>query len=43
MTSVYVAGILLRKPRRVWGLGPDSWAALFVYVFGIWGFLLVSR
>ena len=43
MTSVYVAGIILRKPRRVWGLGPDSWAALIVYVFGIWGFVLVSR
>jgi cation:H+ antiporter len=43
MTSIYVAGILLRKPRRYWGLGPDSWAALIVYVFGIWGFVLVSR
>lgn len=43
MTSVYVAGILLRKPRRYGGLGPDSWAALIVYVFGIWGFVLVSR
>jgi cation:H+ antiporter len=43
MTTVYVAGILLRKPKRYWGLGADSWAALVIYAFGIWGFLLVSR
>lgn len=43
MTAVYVAGILLRKPRRYWGLGADSWAALLIYVLGTWGFLLVSR
>ena len=43
MTAVYVAGILLRKPRRYWGLGADSWAALLIYVLGTWGFVLVSR
>ncbi|MCU0231025.1 MAG: sodium:calcium antiporter [Acidobacteria bacterium] len=43
MTTVYVAGILLRKPKRYGGLGADSWAALVIYAFGIWGFLLVSR
>ncbi len=43
MTAVYVGGILLRKPRRYWGLGADSWAALLIYVLGTWGFVLVSR
>ncbi len=43
MTAVYVAGILLRKPRRYWGIGADSWAALLIYVLGTWGFVLVSR
>ncbi|WP_374690652.1 sodium:calcium antiporter [Accumulibacter sp.] len=43
MTAVYVAGILLRHPRRYWGLGADSWAALLIYVLGTWGFMLVSR
>jgi cation:H+ antiporter len=42
MTAVYVAGILLRKPRRYWGLGADSWAALLIYILGTWGFMLVS-
>ncbi|MCM8611949.1 sodium:calcium antiporter [Accumulibacter sp.] len=42
MTTVYVAGILLRHPRRYWGLGADSWAALLIYVLGTWGFVLVS-
>jgi cation:H+ antiporter len=43
MTAVYVAGILLRKPRRYWGLRADSWAVLLIYVLGSWGFVLVSR
>ncbi|MBL8421686.1 MAG: hypothetical protein JNK92_13750 [Dechloromonas sp.] len=43
MTAVYVGGILLRKTRRYWGLGADSWAALLIYVLGTWGFVLVSR
>lgn len=43
MTAVYVAGIILRKPRRYAGLGADSWAALVIYLLGTWGFVLVSR
>jgi cation:H+ antiporter len=43
MTAVYVAGIILRKPGRYWGLGADSWAALLIYILGTWGFVLVSR
>jgi cation:H+ antiporter len=43
MTAVYVGGILLRKTRRYWGLGADSWAALLIYGLGTWGFVLVSR
>ncbi|MBL8393906.1 MAG: sodium:calcium antiporter [Candidatus Accumulibacter sp.] len=43
MTTIYVAGIILRKPRRYWGLGADSWVVLLIYVLGIWGFVLVSR
>ena len=43
MMAVYVAGILLRKPRRYWGLGADSWAVLLIYILGSWGFVLVSR
>ncbi len=43
MTALYVAGILLRKPRRYGGLGADSWGALIIYLLGTWGFVLVSR
>lgn len=42
MTAIYVFGIMLRMPRRYLGLGADSWAALFFYGLGIWGFLVVS-
>jgi cation:H+ antiporter len=43
MTTVYVAGIILRKPRRYGGLGADSWITTFIYLLGLWGFVIVSR
>ncbi len=42
MTTVYVAGIILRPQRRYGGLGVDSWAAVVAYGFGLWGLVLVS-
>lgn len=42
MTAIYVFGILLRSRRRYWGLGVDSWAVFAVYLFGLWGLVLVS-
>jgi cation:H+ antiporter len=43
MTTIYVAGIMLRKPRRYFGLGADSWLVALLYGLGIWGLVLVSR
>jgi cation:H+ antiporter len=43
MTTIYVAGIILRKPRRYMGIGADSWLVALVYGLGIWGLMLVSR
>jgi len=42
MTTVFVAGIILRPQRRYAGLGPDSWVVLLVYLLGLWGFVVVS-
>jgi cation:H+ antiporter len=42
MTTIYVAGIVLRKPRRYLGLGVDSWFALVIYALGIWGLVIIS-
>jgi hypothetical protein len=42
MTAVFVSGIVLRPQRRHLGLGLNSWIALLVYAFGIWGLLVVS-
>jgi cation:H+ antiporter len=42
MTTVFVSGIVLRPQRRHFGLGLDSWIALFIYVLGVWGLLVVS-
>lgn len=43
MTVIFVAGIILRPPRRYAGLGPDSWVVSIVYVLGLWGLLVISK
>lgn len=43
MTAVFVAGIILRPSKRVVGLGPDSWVAFIIYLFGLWGLVIVSQ
>jgi cation:H+ antiporter len=43
MTAVFVAGIIIRPSRRIAGLGPDSWVVLIVYLFGLWGLVVVSQ
>ncbi|MCM8600278.1 MAG: sodium:calcium antiporter [Candidatus Accumulibacter sp.] len=43
MTTIYVAGILLRPRWRYWGLGADSWAAFIAYGLGLWGLVLISN
>ena len=42
MTAVFVAGIMLRPTRRIFGLGPDSWVVTLIYLLGLWGLLIVS-
>jgi cation:H+ antiporter len=42
LTAVYVAGLVLRPPRKVAGLGPDSWLAVVLYALGIGGLLLIA-
>ena len=43
MTAVFVAGILIRPSRRIAGLGPDSWVVVILYLFGLWGLVVVSK
>ena len=42
MTSVFVAGILMRPRTRRWKLGPDSLVATAVYALGLWGLVYIS-
>jgi cation:H+ antiporter len=43
MTAVFVAGIIIRPSRRIAGLGPDSWLVFILYLFGLWGLMIVSK
>jgi cation:H+ antiporter len=42
MTTVFVAGIILRPRRRHAGLGLDSWLVILVYGLGLWGLYVVT-
>jgi cation:H+ antiporter len=42
LTTVYVAGLIIRPVRKRGPLGPDSWAALGLYAVGIVGLIAIS-
>ncbi|WP_035455103.1 sodium:calcium antiporter [Algoriphagus terrigena] len=41
MTLVFIIGMVIKSPRRFWGMGLDSWTALVIYILGIAGLVLV--
>lgn len=41
LTLIFVTGMIIKSPRRKWGLGVDSWIALLVYIAGIAGLLMI--
>jgi cation:H+ antiporter len=43
MTTIYVAGLILRKPRRYGGLGVDSWVTALIYALGLWGLVIIAK
>ena len=43
MTAVFVVGLILRPRRRSAGLGPDSWLVTALYLFGLWGLVVISQ
>ena len=42
VTSVFAVGLIVRPPKKVARLGPDSWLALFAYLLGILGLLRLT-
>lgn len=42
LTVVYIAGLLFRPARRIWGMGTDSLAVLLLYVVGLAGLFAIA-
>ncbi len=42
MTAVFAGGLIMRPPRKLAGLGPDSWLVLLFYVFGLLGLVRLA-
>lgn len=43
LTIVYMAGLIFRPKRQWLRLGPDSWAVIVLYAFGVFGLVFVSH
>jgi cation:H+ antiporter len=43
VTAVYALGLVVRPPRKVLGLGIDSWIVLLFYLFGVAGLIRISQ
>jgi cation:H+ antiporter len=42
VTAVFAAGLVVRPPKKTWGIGPDSWLVLAFYLIGLAGLLRIS-
>jgi len=42
VTTVYAVGLVVRPPKKLLGLGVDSWIVLLFYLFGIAGLIRIA-
>jgi cation:H+ antiporter len=42
LTAVYAGALIVRPRRKLGPIGPDSWAAVSLYVVGIAGLIVVG-
>jgi cation:H+ antiporter len=42
VTAIYAGGLILRPPKKIAGMGGDSWIVLLLYIFGIAGLLVLA-
>ena len=42
VTAVFVGGLVMRPPRKLVGVGPDSWLVVLFYAIGLAGLLRIS-
>jgi cation:H+ antiporter len=42
VTALFAGGLVMRPPRKLIGIGPDSWLVLLVYAIGLAGLLRIG-
>ena len=42
VTALFAGGLVLRPPRKLVGIGPDSWSVVLFYLVGLVGLLRIS-
>ena len=42
VTALFAGGLVMRPPKKLIGIGPDSWLVLLVYAIGLAGLLRIS-
>jgi cation:H+ antiporter len=43
VTTIYAVGLIVRPPKKLLRLGPDSWLVLVFYAFGIAGLVRIAQ
>lgn len=41
LTMIFTLGMVIKAPKRFWGMGLDSWVALLIYMLSIYGLQFV--
>jgi cation:H+ antiporter len=42
LTLIYIVGLIFRSPRRILGMGVDSFTVLLAYLIGLAGLIAIS-
>ena len=41
VTALFAGGLVIRPPKKVVGIGPDSWLVVLMYAIGLAGLLRI--
>jgi hypothetical protein len=42
VTALFAGGLVMRPPKKLIGIGPDSWLVLLLYAIGLAGLLRIN-
>jgi cation:H+ antiporter len=42
VTAIFAGGLVMRPPKKMLGVGPDSWLVVLIYILGLLGLLKIA-